>query len=443
MESVAILSHSFFNVDGKIIPCRTANVDLGLQDVDPGLVPNGAKCGTNKVSHPSPNCRHRRLDISFAASQMCVNQTCVPVSSVVKAGCPQNCNYNGECNNLGKCHCKVGFAPPFCDYPGPGGSLDGGPASDPSGTSSVAHQSHLPILMVLSLFFIFQVVRNKFVMAMFIIFLGIVPVVALIFCWWYFCRDRRQRSQLWAKIQGGPKLSLPCVPFVSILWAKLSSILLGRNNRPKQTKILPIAAVQLPPAVETKEQILLKEPILPCLQKADERLQTSDDPGRGAAEGTDKPSGSKSKKGKDIRIEVVTVQWEQSEPRSKLKSFGVASERLITERVDISPVSSPEVRSANSSPKFSRRFNEPMKEVRSWVKDRVHLKLPLLKRSASGGDPHSSASPSPAEPYPESSSPFAPAGSRPPPPPPLAKSPANPPPPPPPPPPSSSKPRLI
>lgn len=49
MESVAVLSHSFFNVDGKIIPCRTANVDLGLQDVDPGLVPNGAKCGHNKV----------------------------------------------------------------------------------------------------------------------------------------------------------------------------------------------------------------------------------------------------------------------------------------------------------------------------------------------------------------------------------------------------------
>jgi hypothetical protein len=29
MESVAILSHSFINSGGKIIPCRTALVDLG------------------------------------------------------------------------------------------------------------------------------------------------------------------------------------------------------------------------------------------------------------------------------------------------------------------------------------------------------------------------------------------------------------------------------
>ncbi|XP_032793698.2 mucin-5AC [Daphnia magna] len=163
MESVAVLSHSFFNVEGKIIPCRTANVDLGLQDVDPGLVPNGAKCGHNK---------------------MCVDQRCVAVSSIIKAGCPQKCGQNGECNNLGKCHCKVGFDPPYCQHFGAGGSEDGGPASDPN-------------------------VRNGFVVAMFIIFLGIFPIMALAFCCWYCCRDRQQRTQLWAKIMGGPKLSLP------------------------------------------------------------------------------------------------------------------------------------------------------------------------------------------------------------------------------------------
>ncbi|XP_071445169.1 disintegrin and metalloproteinase domain-containing protein adm-2 [Hetaerina americana] len=49
MESVAILSHSFINSGGSIIPCRTAIVDLGLNEVDPGLAPDGAKCGHGKV----------------------------------------------------------------------------------------------------------------------------------------------------------------------------------------------------------------------------------------------------------------------------------------------------------------------------------------------------------------------------------------------------------
>lgn len=49
MESVATLSHSFINSGGKIIPCRTAIVDLGINQVDPGLAPDGAKCAPGKV----------------------------------------------------------------------------------------------------------------------------------------------------------------------------------------------------------------------------------------------------------------------------------------------------------------------------------------------------------------------------------------------------------
>lgn len=41
MESVAVLSHSFMNYRGSIIPCRTAIVDLGLQATDPGMTPDG------------------------------------------------------------------------------------------------------------------------------------------------------------------------------------------------------------------------------------------------------------------------------------------------------------------------------------------------------------------------------------------------------------------
>lgn len=69
--------------------------------------------------------------------QMCVNQKCMAVSSLrtgsVIGDCPQNCNGNGVCNSKGHCHCNPGFAPPFCDYPGTGGSEDSGPAADPNG----------------------------------------------------------------------------------------------------------------------------------------------------------------------------------------------------------------------------------------------------------------------------------------------------------------------
>ena len=113
MESVAVLSHSFINFRGSIVPCRTVVIDLGLQFVDPGLTPDGAKCGDNK---------------------MCVSQKCLSIDSLRSDGrvleCP-NCNGNGICNSKGHCHCNDGYEPPFCDGPGVGGSIDSGPAADP------------------------------------------------------------------------------------------------------------------------------------------------------------------------------------------------------------------------------------------------------------------------------------------------------------------------
>jgi hypothetical protein len=65
MESVAILSQTFLNTGGSIIPCRTAIVDLGLNEVDPGLAPDGARCGDGKVRiSPLPTIQILCLTIS-------------------------------------------------------------------------------------------------------------------------------------------------------------------------------------------------------------------------------------------------------------------------------------------------------------------------------------------------------------------------------------------
>ena len=57
MESVSILAHSFINSGMNITACRTAMVDLGLNEIDPGLAPDGAKCGEGKVS--VVNCHYK------------------------------------------------------------------------------------------------------------------------------------------------------------------------------------------------------------------------------------------------------------------------------------------------------------------------------------------------------------------------------------------------
>ncbi|CAL4062248.1 unnamed protein product, partial [Meganyctiphanes norvegica] len=156
MESVSKVSHSFLKSNKRIIPCRVALVDMGLDMVDPGLAPNGAKCGRGK---------------------MCIDQTCLPVADLKAPGC--NCNGRGTCNNLGHCHCELGFAPPDCLYPGLGGSQDSGPPSNPHAT-------------------------NNFVVGLFVFFLGIVPCVVLVLCLIYYTRGN---LKLWWETKGRPATS--------------------------------------------------------------------------------------------------------------------------------------------------------------------------------------------------------------------------------------------
>lgn len=97
MESAAEMSKFPINSEGTKKMCRSALIDLGLDNVDPGLAPNGAVCGENK---------------------MCLDQKCVSVDEVKNHNpCPSNCFGNGLCDNKGNCHCMDGFAPPDCEQP--------------------------------------------------------------------------------------------------------------------------------------------------------------------------------------------------------------------------------------------------------------------------------------------------------------------------------------
>lgn len=88
-EGAALISKSMEFRKGKLIYCYSTVIDLGLNEFDPGLVPNGAKCGSNS---------------------MCIDQKCVSITKyVMKNPCPYNCNNNGYCDNEGNCHCFDGF----------------------------------------------------------------------------------------------------------------------------------------------------------------------------------------------------------------------------------------------------------------------------------------------------------------------------------------------
>ncbi|KAM4565188.1 disintegrin and metalloproteinase domain-containing protein 33 isoform 1-T2 [Fundulus diaphanus] len=93
---------------------------------DPGLVMTGTKCGEGKV------CRDRKCqNASFTELQSCLT----------------NCHGNGVCNSNGNCHCNKGWAPPFCEKPGLGGSVDSGPV-----------QNYSQVGLVVGLLFAFLVV---------------------------------------------------------------------------------------------------------------------------------------------------------------------------------------------------------------------------------------------------------------------------------------------
>ncbi|XP_063558203.1 disintegrin and metalloproteinase domain-containing protein 33 isoform X20 [Gorilla gorilla gorilla] len=99
---------STVHLDGHEVTCRgalalpSAQLDLlGL-----GLVEPGTQCGPRMVCQ-SRRCRKN----AFQELQRCLTA----------------CHSHGVCNSNHNCHCAPGWAPPFCDKPGFGGSMDSGP----------------------------------------------------------------------------------------------------------------------------------------------------------------------------------------------------------------------------------------------------------------------------------------------------------------------------
>ncbi|XP_062903302.1 disintegrin and metalloproteinase domain-containing protein 12-like isoform X2 [Mobula hypostoma] len=75
----------------------------------PDWVKEGTKCGHNKA---------------------CIDGRCQNVSLFNIESCDKTCNNKGVCNNNNNCHCENGWAPPFCDKKGRGGSKDSGPTEE-------------------------------------------------------------------------------------------------------------------------------------------------------------------------------------------------------------------------------------------------------------------------------------------------------------------------
>eukprot|EP00079_Xenopus_tropicalis_P016700 XP_004915886.1 PREDICTED: disintegrin and metalloproteinase domain-containing protein 9-like isoform X1 [Xenopus tropicalis] len=98
---------SLFANQDPSFPCLSVDFNQGPDVPDPGLVHQGTSCGDGLAC------------VNYA----CVNATNLGYNCDVKT----KCNDRGVCNNNGNCHCNYGWAPPYCDRVGYGGSIDSGP----------------------------------------------------------------------------------------------------------------------------------------------------------------------------------------------------------------------------------------------------------------------------------------------------------------------------
>ncbi|XP_045689262.1 disintegrin and metalloproteinase domain-containing protein 33 isoform X2 [Phyllostomus hastatus] len=143
------------------VTCRGAFLLPGAQlDLpDLGLVEPGTQCGPTMV------CQDRRCqNTTFQELQRCLT----------------TCHGHGVCNSNRNCHCDRGWAPPSCDKPGLGGSMDSGP---------MRPENHYALLPAVILSFL----------------LPLLPGAGLAWC----CYRRQWRSQLQQCLCGSRRNSGP------------------------------------------------------------------------------------------------------------------------------------------------------------------------------------------------------------------------------------------
>uniref|UniRef100_A0A8P0TH85 ADAM metallopeptidase domain 19 n=1 Tax=Canis lupus familiaris TaxID=9615 RepID=A0A8P0TH85_CANLF len=94
--------------------------------------------------------------------KICFEGQCRNTSFFETEGCGKKCNGHGVCNNNQNCHCFQGWAPPFCNTPGQGGSIDSGPMpSDSVGPMIAGVFTAVFVLAVLMLIYCCCKQNNK------------------------------------------------------------------------------------------------------------------------------------------------------------------------------------------------------------------------------------------------------------------------------------------
>ncbi|XP_009866569.1 PREDICTED: disintegrin and metalloproteinase domain-containing protein 21-like [Apaloderma vittatum] len=86
--------------------CWSLDYYVGMPTADVGAVEDGTPCGSDRI---------------------CINRTCTSISLPNYSCSVTKCHDRGLCNNHKNCHCKYGWAPPYCEWKGLGGSIDSGP----------------------------------------------------------------------------------------------------------------------------------------------------------------------------------------------------------------------------------------------------------------------------------------------------------------------------